>query len=265
MKAIILAAGHGSRLLPLTLTTPKCLVEVGGRAILDHQLDAVSAAGFDGAVIVGGYRIDQIDAHLAARDGGRDGGLPTTLVFNPFWSVANSIGSVWAASAYLDSPFALMNGDTLFDAAILRGARARSAAGVTLVVEPLEQPGLDDMLVEADGERVIAVGKHLVGHQATDRSLGLILSAGGTAYAEALRAVIGEPDGLHAYHHAVVRRVAERSGVRALRIAPDLRWQEIDRPEDIAQWQREHAAPTLDPTQAATTPRDPSAAIDASA
>ena len=261
MKAIILAAGHGSRLLPLTLTTPKCLVEVGGRAILDHQLDAVSAAGFDGAVIVGGYRIDQIDAHLAARDGG----LPTTLVFNPFWSVANSIGSVWAASAHLDSPFALMNGDTLFDAAILRGARARSAAGVTLVVEPLEQPGLDDMLVEADGERVIAVGKHLVGHQATDRSLGLILSAGGTAYAEALRAVIGEPDGLHAYHHAVVRRVAERSGVRALRIAPDLRWQEIDRPEDIAQWQREHAAPTLAPNQAATTPRDPSAAIDASA
>ncbi len=261
MKAIILAAGHGSRLLPLTLTTPKCLVEVGGRAILDHQLDAVSAAGFDGAVIVGGYRIDQIDAHLA----GRDGGLPTTLVFNPFWSVANSIGSVWAASAHLHTPFALMNGDTLFDAAILRGARARSAAGVTLVVEPLEQPGLDDMLVEADGERVIAVGKHLVGHQATDRSLGLILSAGGTAYAEALRAVIGEPDGLHAYHHAVVRRVAERSGVRALRIAPDLRWQEIDRPEDIAQWQREHAAPTLAPNQAATTPRDRSAAIDASA
>ncbi len=261
MKAIILAAGHGSRLLPLTLTTPKCLVEVGGRAILDHQLDAVSAAGFDSAVIVGGYRIDQIDAHLA----GRDGGLPTTLVFNPFWSVANSIGSVWAASPYLDTPFALMNGDTLFDAAILRGARARSAAGVTLVVEPLEEPGLDDMLVEADGERVIAVGKHLVGHQATDRSLGLILSAGGTAYAEALRAVIGEPDGLHAYHHAVVRRVAERSGVRALRIAPDLRWQEIDRPEDIAQWQREHAAPTLAPNQAATTPRDPSAGIDASA
>ncbi len=261
MKAIILAAGHGSRLLPLTLTTPKCLVEVGGRAILDHQLDAVSAAGFDGAVIVGGYRIDQIDTHLA----GRNGGLPTTLVFNPFWSVANSIGSVWAASAHLDTPFALMNGDTLFDAAILRGARARSAAGVTLVVEPLEEPGLDDMLVEADGERVIAVGKHLVGHQATDRSLGLILSAGGTAYAEALRAVIGEPDGLHAYHHAVVRRVAERSGVRALRIAPDLRWQEIDRPEDIAQWQREHAAPTPAPNQAATTPRDRSAAIDASA
>ena len=238
MKAIILAAGHGSRLLPLTLTTPKCLVEVGGRAILDHQLDAVAAAGFDGAVVVGGYRIDQIAAHLSARDGG----LPTELVFNPFWSIANSIGSVWAARAYLDAPFALMNGDTVFDAPILRAAVADPVAGVKLVIEPLVEPGLDDMLVEADGDRIVAVGKHLVGHSATARSLGLIVSTGGTTYADALRAVIGEEDGIHAYHHAVVRRAAETVGVHALRIAPDARWQEIDRPEDIAQWQHDHDA-----------------------
>ncbi len=238
MKAIILAAGHGSRLLPLTLTTPKCLVEVGGRAILDHQLDAVAAAGFDGAVVVGGYRIDQIAAHLSARIGG----LPTELVFNPFWSIANSIGSVWAARAYLEEPFALMNGDTVFDAPILRAAVADRVAGVTLVIEPLAEPGLDDMLVEADGDRIVAVGKHLVGHSATARSLGLIVSTGGTTYADALRAVIGEEDGIHAYHHAVVRRAAETVGVHALRIAPDARWQEIDRPEDIAQWQHDHDA-----------------------
>ena len=238
MKAIILAAGHGSRLLPLTLTTPKCLVQVGGRAILDHQLDALAAVGFTSAVIVGGYRIDQIAVHLAART--RD--LPTELVFNPFWSAANSIGSVWAARAHLETPFALMNGDTLFAPAILRTAIEAPADGVTLVIEPLETPGLDDMLVEADGERIVAVGKHLVGHRATDRSLGLIVSAGGSAYTDALRAVIGEEEGIHAYHHAVVRRAAETGHVRALRIAADLRWQEIDRPEDIAEWQ--DAAPT---------------------
>ena len=238
MKAIILAAGHGSRLLPLTLTTPKCLVEVGCRAILDHQLDAVAAAGFEGAVVVGGYRIDQIAAHLSARDDG----VPTELVFNPFWGIANSIGSVWAARAYLDAPFALMNGDTVFDAPILRAAVADPVAGVTLVIEPLVEPGLDDMLVEADGDRIVAVGKHLVGHSATARSLGLIVSTGGTTYADALRAVIGEEDGIHAYHHAVVRRAAETVGVHALRIAPDARWQEIDRPEDIAQWQHDHDA-----------------------
>ena len=56
-------------------------------------------------------------------------------------------------------------------------------------------------------------------------------------YADALRAVIGEDEGIHAYHHAVVRRVAEGAGVRALRIPAGARWQEIDRPEDIAHWQ----------------------------
>lgn len=236
MKAIILAAGHGSRLLPLTLTTPKCLVQVGGRAILDHQLDAVAAAGFEGAVIVGGYRIDQIEAHLTARDGG----LPTELVFNPFWSIANSIGSVWAARAYIDAPFALMNGDTVFDPAILRTAMTGGSEGTTLLVEPLADAGLDDMLVEADGDRVIAVGKHLVGHEATDRSLGLIVSHGGAAYADALRSVIGEENGIHAYHHAVVARVAQTAGVRAVRIPANVQWQEIDRPEDIALWERDH-------------------------
>jgi choline kinase len=239
MKAIILAAGHGSRLLPLTLTTPKCLVQVGGRAILDHQLDAVVEAGFEGAVIVGGYRIEQVAAHLTARDGG----VPTELVFNPFWAIANSIGSVWASRGFLEEPFALMNGDTLFDAAILRAALADGASGVKLVIEALVTPGLDDMLVEADGDAVVAVGKHLVGHQATDRSLGLIVSTGGGAYAGALREVIGEEDGIHAYHHAVVRRVAETVGVRAVRIAGNVRWQEIDRPEDIALWQHDHHAP----------------------
>ena len=217
MKAIILAAGHGSRLLPLTLTTPKCLVQVGGRAILDHQLDAVAEAGFEGAVIVGGYRIEQVAAHLAARDGGV---LPTELVFNPFWAIANSIGSVWASRGVSRRA---VRADERRHAVrcrdLARGACRSRASGVKLVIERLATPGLDDMLVEADGDAVVAVGKHLVGHQATDRSLGLIVSTGGGAYAEALRAVIGEEDGIHAYHHAVVRRVAETVGVRAVRIA----------------------------------------------
>ena len=237
MKAIIIAAGHGSRLLPLTLTTPKCLVAVGGRAILDHQLDAVATAGFESAVIVGGYRIDQVADHLAARPGA----LPTELIFNPFWSVANSIGSVWAARAHLTAPFALMNGDTLFETAILRLAVDSPGDGVKLVVEQLAQPGLDDMLVETAGDRVVAVGKHIPGHVPTDRSLGLIVSTGGTAYAEALRAVIGEEGGIQAYHHAVVRRVAHGPGVAVARIAPGTRWQEVDRPEDIDLWQRDHS------------------------
>lgn len=235
MKAIIIAAGHGSRLLPLTLTTPKCLVPVGGRAILDHQLDAIAAAGIETAVIVGGYRIGQIAEHLAARSGG---GIATELVFNPFWSAASSIGSVWAARAHLTGPFALMNGDTVFDADVMRGAVEAAPSGVTLMVEALGTAELDDMLVAVDRGRVLAVGKTLDG--ATHRSLGLVLSRGGDAYARALRLVIGEDEGIHAYHHAIVDRLAKADAVAAVTIPADGHWQEIDRPEDIDRWRREH-------------------------
>lgn len=240
MKAILLAAGHGSRLLPLTLTTPKCLVPVGGRAILDHQLDACAAAGIAEAVVIGGYRVEQIAEHLAARRQAQGGGIATTLIFNPFWAAASSIGSVWAALPLLREPFALMNGDTLFDPAVLSAAVADERRGVRLVVDRIVAPEEDDMLVEVAGDRVRAVGKTLDPARATHRSLGLVLSAGGGAYADALRAVIGAEDGIHAFHHTVVDRLAGVDACGAIEAPSGACWQEIDRPEDIARWRGGH-------------------------
>lgn len=235
MKAIIIAAGQGSRLLPLTLGTPKCLVPVGGRAILDHQLDAARAAGVTQAVIVGGYRIEQIGEHLARRRHS----LVTELIFNPFWAAGSSIGSVWAARAHLHGPFALMNGDTIFDPSIIAAAVRNEAAGVKLVVDALAQPEHDDMLVQVSDGRVLAVDKHLPADSATHRSLGLVLSSGGGEYDAALRDVIAGPDGIHAYHHAVVAHLAPQ-GVGAIVIDRHAHWQEIDTADDIARWERDH-------------------------
>jgi len=239
MKAIIIAAGHGSRLLPLTLETPKCLVPVGGRAILDHQLRAIRTAGITAVTVVGGYRIEQIGEHLAAR---RDDGLATDLVFNPFWAAGSSIGSVWAARADLTGAFALMNGDTIFDPAVLTAAVADARRGVKLVVDTLASPEPDDMLVAVADGRVRAVGKALDPARATHRSLGIVASTGGGAYADALRAVIGGENGIHAFHHAIVDRLARVDAVAAVVIPAGTPWQEIDRPDDIERWRRERGA-----------------------
>ncbi len=239
MKAIIIAAGHGSRLLPLTLETPKCLVPVGGRAILDHQLRAIRTAGITAVTVVGGYRIEQIGEHLAAR---RDDGLATELVFNPFWAAGSSIGSVWAARADLTGAFVLMNGDTIFDPAVLAAAVADARRGVKLVVDTLASPEPDDMLVAVADGRVRAVGKALDPARATHRSLGIVASTGGGAYADALRAVIGGENGIHAFHHAIVDRLAGVDAVAAVAIPTGTPWQEIDRPDDIERWRRERGA-----------------------
>src|SRR5512139_3799633 len=86
-KAIILSAGQGSRLGHLTDDRPKCLIEFNGRTLLDRQLDALAANGIEEAVVVTGFRDDQIEAALKRRG---DAGPRVRTVYNPFYKVADN-------------------------------------------------------------------------------------------------------------------------------------------------------------------------------
>lgn len=234
IHALLLCAGLGSRLLPLTADRPKCLIEVGGRAILDHQVSALRAAGIDRITVVGGYRIEQLAAFVADRWAPAQ---RPRLVFNPFYAVANSIGSVWIARDVVAGPFVLINGDTVYDPALVADGLVRLAPGLNLFVEPVTTPTDDDMLVKVDGDLVTHVGKTLDPGHAAHRSLGFIATADadGADYSQALAEVIAAPGGADAYHHAVVDRLAEARRVSAVSFAGGA-WTEIDRPGDIAGW-----------------------------
>ena len=235
--AIVLSAGQGSRLLPVTATIPKCLVAVGGKTLLERQLGALAEAGLKRALIVTGYRHEQIDEAVR-----RLQPLEVETRFNPFWAVASSIGSVWMARDRLQRPFCLLNGDTLFDPEILSAALASSGAGLGLVVEPIEAASYDDMLVRAENGSVAAVSKDLPEQDATHRSLGFVIAAEGYRdYALELDTLIAERNGAGAYHHDILDRLARRWKVAAIERAPGF-WQEVDRPEDITVWRAEHEA-----------------------
>jgi choline kinase len=150
--AIVLSAGQGSRLLPVTATIPKCLVAVGGKTLLDRQLAALAEAGLKRALVVTGYRHEQVDEALR-----RPQPLEVETRFNPFWAVASSIGSVWMARDRLQRPFCLLNGDTLFDPEILTSALGSPGAGLGLVVESIETATYDDIHVRAEKRYVAAV------------------------------------------------------------------------------------------------------------
>lgn len=234
MNAILLCAGLGSRLLPLTAERPKCLIEVGGRTILEHQVEALRAAGVRRITVVGGYRFDQLERFVEDRWAAEE---RPELVFNPFFAVASSIGSVWAARHRLDSEFCLLNGDTVYDPALVADGLSRLEPGLNLFVEPIAAAEHDDMLVRIADERVIAVGKDLSPLLAHHRSLGFVAwrGEGAERYGRGLRSVIGEVDGTHAFHHAIVDRIAREEGVHAVSFEGG-QWTEIDRPEDIARW-----------------------------
>ncbi|MBX3158283.1 MAG: phosphocholine cytidylyltransferase family protein [Deltaproteobacteria bacterium] len=157
MKALILAAGVGSRLAPLTNDRPKALVDVLGRSFLLRQLDRLAAAGIAArdVVIVGGYRVDQLRATLARE------GLPCTVVLNERYAEWNNFYSVLAAEkALAGHAYVQLDGDVILDEKLL--PRLLAAPGeVALAVDV--RPELDEETMKvrlADG-RAAAISKQL--------------------------------------------------------------------------------------------------------
>ncbi len=111
MKAMILAAGKGERLRPLTLHTPKPLVRVGGVPLIEYHLRALAAAGFTEIVINHAWLGQQIEDHLG--DGSRFG---VSIEYSAEGEPLETGGGIFKALPLLgDKPFAVVNGDIWTD------------------------------------------------------------------------------------------------------------------------------------------------------
>ncbi|WDY57625.1 N-acetylmuramate alpha-1-phosphate uridylyltransferase MurU [Pseudomonas sp. PSKL.D1] len=111
MKAMILAAGKGERMRPLTLHTPKPLVPVAGQPLIEYHLRALAAAGVTDVVINHAWLGEQIEAHLG--DGSRFG---LSIRYSPEGEPLETGGGIFKALPMLgDGPFLLVNGDVWTD------------------------------------------------------------------------------------------------------------------------------------------------------
>jgi len=102
--AMILAAGQGLRMRPLSLEKPKPLLEVGGRTMLDHALDKLVAVGIRRAVVNAWYLADQIEEHLKQR---RD----LEIVISRESELLDTGGGIKNALRHFDAPFFSLNAD----------------------------------------------------------------------------------------------------------------------------------------------------------
>src|SRR5262249_62384575 len=113
MKAVILAAGQGTRIRFVDGERPKCLIEVDESTILDHQLDALSLAGINDIAIVVGYEKEQINAHVRTRRFGSHQNIQ--FIENPAFALSNNICSLWLALEWLrGDSFVVFNADVIF-------------------------------------------------------------------------------------------------------------------------------------------------------
>jgi choline kinase len=225
-KAIILSAGKGSRLLPLTADRPKCLIELSGKTLLEWQLDSLAAAGIREAVVVSGFRDDLVDAVAVRREGVR-------TLFNPFYHVADNLGSVWMARAELDRDTLVLNGDTLVPPAIVERLIAEAEAPVTVTVDEKDDYDADDMKVLRDGARLLRIGKSL--EEANAESIGCLAfrGEGPRLFADRVDRMMRTPDGTRRWYLRAIDALAqEGADVRTVSVAGEA-WQEVDFPEDL--------------------------------
>ncbi len=112
MKACILAAGRGSRLGQLTAERPKCLVELGGRPLVDWQTTALQAAGLDEVILVTGYCAEMLQSYGTRR------------IYNPRWAECNMVSSLLCASESFDGPVIVSYSDIVYDTLLVRALMA---------------------------------------------------------------------------------------------------------------------------------------------
>lgn len=171
IKAIILSAGQGRRLLPLTENIPKCLLPIGGRPIIEWQIDALLAAGIHDIAVVTGFKSSLVEALLQSYENR----ARINTIFNPFFEVADNLASCWIARSVMDRDFLLMNGDTIFDKALLMQVLNSASAPITLSVSHKPIYDADDMKVQLDKRGWVKhVSKSLSANQIDCESIGLI-------------------------------------------------------------------------------------------
>lgn len=138
-RAIIMAAGVGQRMRPLTLTTPKPLITVNGRRMIDTVTDALHANGIDEIHVVTGHLKEQFEAWAADKPG-------VHLIENPWYDTCNNISSLYAAREYLGDCMILDGDQMIYDPSALDPRFERSGYNAVWTEEHT-----DEWLLEVSG------------------------------------------------------------------------------------------------------------------
>jgi L-glutamine-phosphate cytidylyltransferase len=230
MKAVILAAGQGTRIRSVHGEHPKCLIEVDSTTILDHQLEALSMAGVDDVAIVVGYEKEQIIEHAKSR---RPSATQSICFFeNPAFAITNNIYSLWLALEWLrGDSFVVLNADVIFDPEILSAA-VRPSAPISMIVDPLWRD--ETMKVVVEGDRVIRMSKKISREEFSGTYMGITVFSKmiQDRFSCTMNELISAGQ-VNEFFNVAVQKLANE-GVRVgYTSTVGLAWAEIDDPQDL--------------------------------
>ncbi len=232
-KAIILSAGQGSRLLPLTRDIPKCLIDFNGRSLISWQVAALVANGVTDIVVVTGFRTERVEDHALQLY--RETGARIRTVFNPFFQVADNLGTCWIVREEMDCDFIILNGDTIVSDEIVAKLIEGATDAITVTVDVKDAYDDDDMKVNCDASgRLHNIGKRLLPPDTNAESIGMLafVGEGPAIFRNQVDQMMRTPEGVERWYLRAIDIIAKGNRVGTVSIE-GLDWQEVDFPQDV--------------------------------
>ena len=168
MKGIILAAGKGSRLNGTIGDKPKCLLRVGGKTLVERQIDAFRRIGIEDIVMVVGCQAEAVRQTCGQR---------ITYIENTRFTQTNSLYSLWLARPLLYDGFIVMNCDVLFHPQLLAdlvSSRHEDALLISYQDDDATPMGDEEMKIKVRRGRVVDIAKTLPADEADGENVGIV-------------------------------------------------------------------------------------------
>jgi choline kinase len=233
---IVLAAGAGSRLRPLTDELPKTLLPVDGeRTILELVVASLQAGGVEQAVVVTGFAADRVEKVLP--DIVTATGLALSTLHNEHALDRNNAFSLWLAREHLEGGAVVANGDTIVPAPALRSwlDAVEPVGDLTIALDDCKRLGAEEMkVVHADGGRVLRISKQIEPQTANGEYIGVCVVPGGVAarVVDALAHTWQRDSTL--YYEDGFQEYIDRGGRVVAAPIGDVEWVEVDDHDDLA-------------------------------
>ena len=226
MKAVLLAAGRGSRLHPLTQSTPKPLVRVGTRTCLDIALESLATV-VDGIVVVTGHLGGKISTHLERHPPP----IPVQVVVNPRPEQGNLTSLATARAWIEDDGFILTNADHLFPSDFYRH---HFVAGEYIAIAAQnDRPILEDEMKVVAADHLREIGKTLTTYDGAYMGATRVPARHSSAYWAAFDRVNGVIDPARACVEDVLHALAHSETPPHVTWIRNIQWFEVDTLEDL--------------------------------
>lgn len=203
MKAIILAAGKGSRIPEITNSLPKCLIRIGHKTIIEREIDLLHEVGIEDITVVIGHFAPMVEELL---------GNKVDYVYNPFYGLTNSLASLWFAKEKMGNEFIYLHSDIIFNLSAVERIHENQAEICLAVQGKLTDE--EDMKVRVEGKRIVEINKAITVDKAYGEFIGIakFKAEGMSKLQKALDRIMRTQD-FNAYFESAVQDLIENGEV----------------------------------------------------